>query len=70
MRRNVKVAVVIVIGIISYLVLNRRWRHTISQTPVDEASPGDLEELVGNAGGLAIFLLLIAATLAAVWLLK
>lgn len=65
-----KVGVVIVGGIVVYVALNRMWRRTIGRTPVDEAAPGDLEELVGNAGGIAILLLVIIVTLVAAWLLK
>lgn len=40
--------------------LNRQWRRTIGREPADRyGGTGDLEELVGNAGGC--LLLLVAA---------
>lgn len=66
----VGVVVGLVVGVAVYVGLNRAWQHTIQQTPVDPASPGDLEELVGNAGGIVVLLLAVATALVAAWILN
>jgi hypothetical protein len=48
-----------------YALLNRMWKRTVGATPVDPDATGDLEELVGNAGGIIVGLLAIIAAVVA-----
>lgn len=53
----------------AFVATDRLWRRAMRPGPLDERSTGDLEELVGNAGGCVS--LLLAAVVAAVlmWVL-
>lgn len=66
----IKAGIILVSAAAAAWWLNRAWRRLIGRAPVDPEAPGDLEELVGNAGGLFIYIVAAALTLAAVWLLR
>lgn len=59
---------IILAAVLGARLLNRAWQRSVSRTPVDPASPGDLEELVGNAGGLFIYVMVAAVAGLALWL--
>lgn len=59
----------VVVVLLAVAAVNRMWRRTVTVAP-DEASTGDLEELVGNLGGCALWLAAAAAVAVALWVLR
>lgn len=60
------IAVVVVALVVA---ADRLWRRVMRPGPLDERSTGDLEELVGNAGGCVSLLLAVVAAAVALWVL-
>lgn len=48
---------------------DRLWRRAMRPGPLDERSTGDLEELVGNAGGCVSLLLATVVAAVLMWVL-